>query len=195
MYVSKIKKMAVCAVMGALSFVLMLIAFSTPFVPSFIEFDISELPALITAFAYGPICGIGVCLVKNLLHLFITSSLAVGELSNFLLGAVFVGIAGVIYKYNKTRKNAVIGATLGASAMALISVFTNYFIVYPMYTSVYMTEEAILGMYRVIYPGTENLFQALVMFNLPFTFIKEIIVTVICALIYKKLSPILKKLV
>ena len=45
------RKLTVTAVMAAVSFILMLLEFSTPFAPSFLKFDFSDLPALITAFA------------------------------------------------------------------------------------------------------------------------------------------------
>ena len=63
------RKLTVTAVMAAVSFILMLLEFSTPFAPSFLKFDFSDLPALITAFALGPIWGAAVELIKNLLHI------------------------------------------------------------------------------------------------------------------------------
>ncbi len=87
--------------LSAVAFILMFLDFSVPFMPAFIEMDISELPALIGAFSFGPVCGVIVCLVKNLMHLLITTTGGVGEISNFILGAVFVFPAGWIYK----RKN------------------------------------------------------------------------------------------
>lgn len=196
MRISKIKSVTVSAVMGALGFILMLLEFSIPIMPEFIKFDISELPALITSFAYGPVCGVLVCLVKNLLHIFVTHTVAVGELSNFILGAVFTATAGIIYKLKKTRTNAIIGSVIGAAVMSVVGIATNYFLVYPMYAKFYgMPLEAILEMYRVVYPKTENLLQALIIFNLPFNFVKGLAITLICAVIYKKISPILKKIV
>ncbi len=182
----------VASIMGALSFVLMLISFNFPFMPSFISFDVSELPALITSFTFGPVYGVLTCLIKNILHVFISRTLTVGELSNFILGSVFVFTAGVVYKHKKTRLGALIGSVSGSAAMAIIGVFSNYFVVYPAYAKLYMPMEAILGMYKVILPSVENLWQALLIFNLPFTFAKGLVVTVICFLVYKKLSPILK---
>lgn len=188
-----VRSVAVCGVMGAVSFVLMLLSFKVPFMPSFISFDVSELPALIVAFALGPVHGILVCLIKNLLHLLITSTLGVGELSNFLLGSAFVCVAGAIYRCRKSRVGALIGSVSGAAAMAVIGVLTNYFIVYPIYSVVFMPKEAILGMYSVIYP-VDGLFEALIIFNLPFTFVKGLIVSAICFIIYKKISPIIKNI-
>ena len=165
-----VKGIAVSAVCGALGFVLMLLEFPLPFIiPSFIKLDFSEIPALIASFAYGPIYGILVCAVKNLLHLFVTTSGGVGELSNFILGAIFVGAAGIVYSKMHNRKGALIGSLVGAFLMALISVFTNYFIVYPAYVVIYgMPMEAILGMYKALLPAADNLWKALIIFNFPF---------------------------
>ena len=82
--VKSLRKVTVTAIMSALSAVLMFIEFSIPIIPSFIKLDISDLPALITSYAFGPVCGVAVCLVKNLIHLFATQTAGVGELSNFI---------------------------------------------------------------------------------------------------------------
>lgn len=189
-----VRAFAVTAIMGAVGFILMLLEFPLPFlIPSFIKLDFSEIPALITAFALGPWYAVLVCLVKNLLHLFMTSSAGVGELSNFLLGAVFVCVCGYIYKYNKTRKTALIACLIGAMSMAGTSVIINYFVVYPAYVSIYgMPLETIIGMYRVILPAADTLIKDLLIFNLPFTFAKGVIDSAICFLVYKSLSPIIK---
>ena len=189
-----VKSITVTAIMGAVGFILMVLEFPLPFIiPGFIKFDFSELPAIITAFALGPLQGIAVCLIKNLLHLFMTTSAGVGELSNFILGAIFVGTAGIIYRYKKTRMGALIGSVAGALSMALISVITNYFIVYPAYVIIYnLPLDAILEMYKALIPASDTLLKCLLIFNLPFNFAKGMIDALICFVIYKKLSPILK---
>ncbi|MBQ0083475.1 MAG: ECF transporter S component [Clostridiales bacterium] len=189
-----LRALCVTAIMGAVSLVLMLLEFPVSFImPPFIKFDFSELPALITAFAFGPLYGAAVCLIKNLLHLFITSTAGVGELANFLLGVCFTVPAGIIYKYKKTRKGALVASVSGSAAMAVMSVLVNYFIIYPIYAEILLPKEAILGMYQAILPSVDNLFEALVIFNMPFNFVKGMVDAIICFLIYKKLSPILKK--
>lgn len=186
-----VRTMVSVAMLSAVAYVLMLFDFSVPFMPAFIKLDFSELPALVGAFALGPVAGVLVCLFKNLLHLFVTSTGGVGELSNFILGAVFVFAAGFIYKKHKSRKTALWGAVFGAAAMAVISVFSNYYIVYPVYTA-FMPMEGIIAAYNAILPGTDSLWKALIVFNMPFTFFKGMCVTAISFLIYKKISPILK---
>ena len=185
------RTMATVAMMAAVSYLLMYLSFSVPFMPPFIKLDVSELPALLTSFALGPVAGVGTALVKNLLHLLNTDTGGVGELSNFLLSAAFVGTAGLWYRSHKTRKGALTGAVLGAVAMALISVLTNYFIVYPVYTA-FMPMEGILAAYNAILPVVDDLWDALLIFNIPFTFFKGMLSTGICFLIYKKVAPILR---
>lgn len=100
-----VRYIAVTGVLSAIAFLLMLIEIPVPMlIPSFVKFDFSDLPALIGAFAMGPVCGILIELIKNLLHVFISGSFGVGELCNFMLGAVFAGVAGAVY--GKTRRRS-----------------------------------------------------------------------------------------
>mgnify|MGYP000439989164 CR=1 FL=1 len=208
------------AMLAAVATVLMYMEFPIPIMPAFIKLDISdlpallgtfslgpvygvaiqlvkklyvsELPALIASFAYGPVAGIVVCLIKNLIKLPSTSTAAVGELFNFVMGALFVGVAGMVYRFKKTRSGAILGAVLGALVMAIVSVPYNYFIVYPAYVVMYhLPLDAIIGMYQAINPNVNGLLNCLLVFNLPFTFFKGMLDAVICFAIYKPLSPIL----
>lgn len=85
-----------------------------------------------------------------------------------------------------------IGATLGAACMAIVGVFTNYFVIYPMYAKLFFSMDVILDLYRALSPSVETLWDALLRFNLPFTFFKGMCSVVIAYFIYKPLSPILK---
>ena len=187
--------LTVAAMLSAVAFILMFIEFPIPMlIPAFIKMDFSDLPALLGAFALGPVYGVIISFMKNLLHIVIkgTSTACVGELSNFILGAIFSAVAGYIYKHHKSRKTAIIGAVAGAVAMGVLSVPSNYFVVYPAYVQFYhMPLEAILGMYQAILPSADSLIKCLVIFNLPFTLVKGLLDAVLCMLIYKPLSPIL----
>ena len=189
--ISSVRYMSVTAMLSAVAFILMFLDFSVPFMPAFIKMDLSELPALIGAFSMGPVCSILICLIKNVLHLFITTTGGVGELSNFLLGVAFVLPAGLIYRHKKSRRSALIGSLLGAVIMGVFSVVSNYFLVYPVYYN-FMPEEAVLGAYQVIVPSMKNILQCLVCFNMPFTIVKGLFSVVITFLVYKHISPILK---
>lgn len=186
-----VRYLTVTAMLSAVAYILMFLDFSVPFMPGFIKMDLSELPALIGSFSMGPLCGVLICLVKNVLHLFITTTGGVGELSNFILGVAFVLPAGLIYKHKKTRKTALAGSLLGAVIMAAFSVFSNYFLVYPVYYN-FMPEDRILAAYQLILPSMKNILQCLICFNMPFTFVKGLFSVVITFLVYKHISPILK---
>ncbi|MFN2927014.1 ECF transporter S component [Lachnospiraceae bacterium YH-ros2228] len=185
-----VRFLAVTGILSAAAFVLQYIEIAVPFMPSFIKFDFSDLPALLGSFALGPVSGIVIELIKNLLHSAVSQSFGIGEISNFILGAVFVAVAGLIYKRKKTRTGALIGAFAGAAAMALISLPANIFLVYPVYYN-FMPKEVVLKMYQAIIPSVHSMNQALLLFNVPFTFVKGIISVMITMLIYKPLSPVL----
>lgn len=188
-----VRKMTVTAMLSAIAFVLMFLDTAVPIMPSFIKLDLSELPALIATFALGPVCGVIVCLIKNLLHLLITTTGGVGELSNFILGAAFVLPAGLIYQHKKTKKNAIIGAIVGALAMAIISFPSNLFIVYPVYYN-FMPKDVIIAAYQAVVPfaNIDSIAKCLLLFNVPFTFVKGLISAIITILIYQPLRPLLK---
>ena len=186
-----VRKLAMAGMLSAVAFILMYLELPIPIMPSFIKFDFSDLPALIGAFALGPLWGVVIELVKNLLHLAVSQSMFIGELSNFILGAIFVGVAGFVYKHKKTRIGALIGSVAGAFIMSVVSIATNYFITYPFYTN-FMPMEGIIGAYQAILPVADSLLKCLIIFNVPFNFVKGMVVAVICFIIYKKLSPILK---
>ncbi len=191
MNTSNLRKTTATAMLGATSAVLMFISFSVPFMPSFIKVDFSELPALLAAFTYGPLYGVLVCLVKNLINLAFTTTGGVGELSNFLLGCMFVVPAGLIYRLKKTKGNAFLAAITGAATMAGLSILTNYYLTYPVYAN-FMPMEVIIGAYQTINPLVENLWDALIWFNVPFTFAKGMVSVIVTMLIYKPLRPILR---
>ena len=100
-----IRTIAVTGMLGALATVLMFLEFPIPMlIPPFIKFDFSELPALLAAYAMGPVSGIAVCFIKNAINLLHTQTGGVGELSNFILGVCFVLPAGLIYKRKKNTE-------------------------------------------------------------------------------------------
>lgn len=187
----KVRRMAVIAMMGAVSAVLMFFSFNVPFMPGFIKLDFSELPALIATFSLGPSAGAMVCLIKNLVNLPFSTTGGVGELSNFLLGVFFVVPAGLLYLKKKSQKHALLGSFLGAMIMAALSTITNYYIVYPVYSN-FMPMDSIIQAYQILNPNVTDLWDCLLWFNMPFTFLKGMCSVLITFLIYKHLSPIIK---
>ena len=200
---SRTHKLTISAMLSGVAFLLMFIEFPIPaLIPSFVKLDESDLPELLAAFSLGPVYGIVVTFLKNLLFSVLhgTSSAYVGELFNFVMGSVFSFSAGYIYSRNKSRKGALLGSVLGAALMAVLSVPFNYFLVYPAYVVLYgLPLEGIVGMYQEILgtvaqiPTGNALFNCLLVFNVPFTLCKGLLDVALCFLIYKPLSPLLHK--
>ena len=194
---SRTHKVTVTAMLSAVAFVLMFIEFPIPaLIPAFVKLDISDLPELLAAFSLGPVYGVVVTLLKNVLFSVLhgTSSAYVGEMFNFIMGSVFSFSAGYIYQKRKSRKSALIGAIVAAVLMSILSVPLNYFVVYPTYVVCYkLPLDAIIGMYQAIRPSTNGLLECLMVFNMPFTFVKGMLDVALCFLIYKPLSPLLDR--
>lgn len=190
-----VRQLVVSAMLSALAVVLMYLEFAIPIlIPSFVKLDFSDIPALIGAFALGPVYGVVIELIKNLLHLVASQSLFIGELANFILGAAFTFTAGMIYKHKKTKKNAFLGGLLGAVVMGIVSFPVNMFITYPVYIEAFFGGDVnvCIGMYQVIIPAMNSLPQCLLCFNLPFTIVKGLICVAVAMLIYKPLSRLIK---
>jgi len=178
---------------SAISALLMQLQLSIPLLPNFLKLDIADFPALIVGYAYGPLAGICVCLVKNVIHLTLTTTGGVGELSNFILGVCFVVPASLIYHIGKkTKKSAFVGAIVGTLVMAVSSIFTNFYLIYPLYYYVMdLSPETLMHMYQSKLPSVTDLWQALAIFNFPLTLAKGAICTAITFLTYKYLTRIL----
>ncbi|MCI9391795.1 MAG: ECF transporter S component [Oscillospiraceae bacterium] len=207
---SRTHRIAVTAMLSAAATVLMFLEFPIPFlIPSFVELDFSELPALLAAFSLGPVSGVVVCLVKNVIKgLLFSGTGGVGEMCNFLLGICFIIPAGLIYRYKRTRSGALMGALAGAVIMAVCSIPVNYFISYPVYTK-FLPMDVIISMYQEIVqsfngllsragapfalPAVNGLLGCLIAFNAPFTLLKGLLDMGLCFLIYKPLSPLLHR--
>ena len=102
--------LTVAAMLSAVAFILMFIEFPVPMlIPSFVKMTSPTCPPA-GAFALGPVYGVAISFMKNLLHIVVkgTSTACVGELCNFMLGAVFSAVAGFIYKHHKSRKTAIL---------------------------------------------------------------------------------------
>lgn len=126
--IQNVRMLTMTAVLSAIAFVLAFFEFPVPLSPSFARMDLSDLPALIGAFAYGPVSGVLIELVKNALQLLTSSTGGIGELANFIMGSSFVVAAGLIYKHHKTKKTAILACLIASVIMGVVATVVNYFI-------------------------------------------------------------------
>jgi len=186
-----VRMLTMSAMLSAVSFIMAYIEFPVPFSPSFARMDLSDFPALVGAFAFGPVAGVLIELVKNVLQLFSTSTGGVGELANFLMGASFVFTAGLIYKRNKNKKNAWIGCIAGSIVMGIAAAFTNYFILLPLFEQ-FMPIDQLIASFGEFIPFIRTKLDVVLFNAFPFNLLKGLVISVFTILVYKRLSPVLK---
>ena len=177
------------AILAAISALLFLV--EIPIV-LFYKLDVSNLPVLLGTFAMGPLQGALILLVKSLLGLFHSSSQGVGELADFLMGLAMLLPAGLVYRRHKNRRGAIVGMAVGTLAATLAAVLTNLYLLIPFYGVAYgMPVEAIVSMGQQLIPAIHSAFTFVLLITAPFNLLKWILISVITAVIYKPLSPIL----
>ncbi|MEG2604777.1 MAG: ECF transporter S component [Clostridia bacterium] len=158
----------------------------------FYKLDFSNLPVLLGTFAMGPAAGTVILLVKSLLGLLHSTSQGVGELADFLMGIAMVLPAGFIYRRHKTHNTAVLGMAVGAVAATIAGVLSNVYLLIPFYGVAYgMPLETIIAMGQSLIPAVDSLWKFVLLITGPFNLLKWVVLSVLGALMYKPLSPIL----
>lgn len=188
-------KVAFVGMLGALSFVLMLFNFPLPFAPSFLKFDIAEMPALFAGFFMGPLSGLEVVIVKLVLKIAIqgTDTAFVGELMNLVGSATFVMLASVIYQKKRTRTGAIISLIVSSVTVSIVFIFLNAYVAFPMYSRLYgMPMKAIIGMGSAVNPHITNMTTLMLYSVFPFNLIKHAFTDVITFLLYKRVGNVLR---
>lgn len=189
-----LKTLIKVSLLGGIAFLILALNFPVPFAPGFLKWDPSDIPALVAGFSLGPVAGVGVVFVKNVIHLLKTETFGVGELSNFIIGTSYVLTASLIYKYNRTKKGALIGLAAGTIAMTIAGALSNYFIIIPFYAKVMgFPIPAIIGMGTAVNSAITDMRTLILLGITPFNIFKGTTVSLITLLIYKKVQPLLNK--
>ena len=183
------RELSTVAILAAIAAVLFMIEIP---VVLFYKLDLSSLPVLLGAFAMGPVPGTLILLVKALLGLLHSTSQGVGELADFIMGFAMMFPAAVIYRRMKSRKGAITGMAVGAVVATIVAVLTNLYIMIPFYGTAYgMPIEAIVGMGQALIPAVDRALKFVLLITAPFNVLKWVVISVVTALVYKPLSPIL----
>lgn len=179
-------RMAYMAVFTALAFILRLPVFEFPLFPAvpFLKVDFSGVFALIAGFALGPVAGVVVSALKELIYaLAFTQSVGVGELANILIMLPFILIPSLIYKWRKGIKWVVASIAIGCAAQAIISIPVNYLLTFPFFLNLYMHKPWAYGMKFYL-----NVWYWALLFNI----VKTLFLSVAVMLLYKPLSNLIK---
>jgi riboflavin transporter FmnP len=190
----EIRNVAQMGVLAAIAFVLASLEIPVWFAPGFYRIDLGELPVMLGAFAMGPLAGVLIEFVKNVLYFFIhgSSTAGVGEIANFIAGCCLVVPAALFYKRKKTKKMALIGMCAGIVLMAIAGWLQNAYILLPLYASVFhMPIDALIGMGTKVNASVTDLSTFVLLIVVPFNLLKGGVVSALTLLLYKRVSPIL----
>lgn len=192
----RVQWIAKVSVMAAIAFVVMMFEIPLPFAPSFYKLGLDESVILLTGFALGPWAAVAAEALKILLNLLFqgTVTAGVGELMNFVIGLCYVLPASLYYKFHKTKKGAIIALALGTLVLTIGGTAANYFIALPMYSFFYgIPLDALISMGTAINPLITNKLTFCLLAVLPFNLLKGIVNSLLTALVYKRVSAILKR--
>ncbi len=168
-------KMVKISLLSALALILMYIDF--PVIPMFpwLKIDLSDVPALMAVFGFGPLAGVLIELIKNVMIVLIkgTQTGLIGETANFLHGVALILPAGLVYNKMKSKKTAILGMVLGAVSMEVVGILANVYFLLPAYGMQMSPAQSI---------------QYITLGLLPFNGIKALIVSVVTYIVYKKVS-------
>lgn len=189
------RKLSLIGLFAAVSAILMVFEVPVPFAPPFYKIDLSELPILIIAFAYGPVAGVMTEFIKILLKLVLksTSTAFVGELANFTVGCSMVLPASIIYLEKKTRTMALNALIAGVLTMTVVGSAFNAVYLLPKFAELFgMPLEAIVGMGTKINPAITSVGTMALFAVAPLNLLKGSIDALLTMILYKRLSPFLK---
>ena len=144
---------------------------------AFLEYDPADIPILIGTFAFGPVAGVLLTIVTSVVQGVTVSAAsgAYGIIMHIIATSVLVIVAGVIYKFNKTRKGAVIALICGTAAMAVVMIGANL-IITPLFMGV-----------------PRSMVWDLMPFIVGFNAIKAVINSIVTFFLYKRISGFLHR--
>ncbi len=190
------KQLVTIGLLSALSYVLMLVHLPFKYL-GFLEFEFSDIPAVIAALTYGPFAGVVVELIKNLVKALTASTTGmVGELANFLISSAFIIPVGLLYKFRKAKnsqsmKHNTSGAknrdglytififAVGTIAMATVGALLNYFVMLPLYAKLFGGMDVIVGIASANVSAVKDLASLVIIGVTPFNIVKGIYISAI----------------
>ncbi|MDY6392894.1 MAG: ECF transporter S component [Bacilli bacterium] len=197
---SPVKLIARVAIFGAMSAILYLVPIfklKLPFFPSFLELHFDEVPAFIAGFAYGPVTGILVIVIKTAMKFLIygvPETLGVGELTDLILSSVYVLIACLIYKKKRNLKGVAIGFAIATAVQVFVAMVINVYVMIPFYANVmgYPLPSLLSMMQKAVPAITDTGWSYAFFAVLPFNLLKDAIVIILTFLLYRSLHVFLR---
>lgn len=179
-----------------------------PNLPSFVQFQLSALPSLIGAIAYGPFIGVFIVVAKEFFYFWLSGCTLYSLVEPLVLDFVFTVVASVIYhkirggvikKKNRngevhkkivTRRKKIMIAGSVATVFALVVgvILINYGVLPLLIDKTELTEQTALFEYSKAIAGIDSIQKGVLTVNAPVLLAEYFISTVLTALVYKPLS-------
>lgn len=179
------------AVLSTIAFVLAFFEFPVSLSPSFVRMDLSDLPALIGAFVYGPLSGVLIELVKNVLQLLTSSTGGIGELANFIMGGSFVAAAGLVYRFRKTPKAAIVACLIASVIMGMVAAVVNYLVLLPLF-EVFLPLDQLIASFGHFIPFIQTKLDIVLFHAFPVNILKGLCISIVSLMLYRRLAPVLE---
>ncbi len=184
------------SILSAIGYILMFISVQLPMLfPEFLKIDISDLTALLGGISLGPMAGVTIAFLKNLLQ-FITgmsTTGGVGEFANFLIGGSFVFTVSYIYSKKRNIQGVIIGLVSGMVVMTVVGCVANYFIILPFYATIGWSIDAVVSMGAAINPVIDSKMSFVIWMIAPFNILKSGLMSLLTLPMYKKTEKILNR--
>lgn len=185
------------SILSAIGYILMFISVPLPMLfPEFLKIDISDLTALLGGISLGPMVGISIAFLKNLLQ-FVTgmsTTGGVGEIANFLIGGSFVFTVSYIYSKKRNVFGVIVGLISGIVIMTIVGCIANYFIILPFYSTIGFSIDAVVSMGSKINPAINDKLTFVIWIIAPFNILKSGIMSLLTLPMYKKTEKILNRI-
>ncbi len=134
------KNIARMAVFTTLAYILYFPVFEFSLIPAvpFLKIDFSNTFVMMAGFALGPVAGLIVGVLKELLHaLTFSQTVGVGELANIIIMLPYVLIPSIIYFKRRNIKTVFITLAVACVTQGLWSVPVNYLLTFPFFLMAY----------------------------------------------------------
>ena len=208
------KQMVLISLLSALSYGLMLLHLPYKHL-GFLEFEFSDIPAVIAALQFGPLAGVIIELIKNLVKALTASTTAtVGELANFLISCAYIIPVGLLYKLRTTKNTArskakivkgistinsnktkllnnlylVFIFSIGTIVMVIIAALLNYFVMLPLYAKLFGGMDSVIGFASQGVPAIKDISSLIIIGITPYNIVKGIGMSVIGYYTYRLLK-------
>lgn len=172
------KKMVAIALFAAMAVVLMWFP-QFPLIPAapYLQYDFSDVPILIGSFALGPVAGILMTTIKNLIY-FVTKGQSglIGSFMNWTTTLMFIVPASLIYhKIKKSKWSALLGMIIGTVIFTVGAVYLNIYVALPIW-----------GI------PTDNIIPLIKTAVIPFNLLRGAISTLMTMLLYRRVTDLIR---